>query len=56
MNDAGKYLGRELQSRPIAAAESSSGLAVSLLLFATGALEQPNKPVGFVVATGVAEA
>jgi hypothetical protein len=26
---------------------------VSLLLFATGALEQPNKPVGLVVAAGV---
>ena len=26
---------------------------VSLILFATGALEQPNKPVGFVVAAGV---
>jgi hypothetical protein len=24
-----------------------------LILFATGALEQPNKPVGFVVAAGV---
>jgi hypothetical protein len=41
-------------SPPVApAAESSSGLYVSLLLFATGALEQPNKPVGFVVAAGV---
>jgi hypothetical protein len=27
--------------------------AVSLILFATGALEQPYKPVGFVVAAGV---
>jgi hypothetical protein len=28
-------------------------VSLSLLLFATGALEQPNKPVGLVVVAGV---
>jgi hypothetical protein len=52
-NDAGKYIGSEMWSPPVAPAESSSGMYLWSYSFATGALEQPNKPVGFVVAAGV---
>jgi hypothetical protein len=53
-NDAGKYIGSEMWSRPIPTAESSSGLYLcSHLLQATGALEQPNKISGLIVVGGV---
>jgi hypothetical protein len=39
--------------RPPSLQQKVAAACISLLLFATGALEQPNKPVGFVVAAGV---